>query len=140
MLAQLLTIAQHHHQAGRLTEAAQTCRQALALSPPPGTLQVIGQVAVQAGDWDLAADAFGTLLNTRPGDPDILLEYGIARRHQGRLEAASEAYRRALDLDPGMVEAWLNLGHALLGLRNPAEAAGAFAIATSIAPDLATTH
>ena len=30
MLAQLLTIAQHHHQAGRLTEAAHACRQALA--------------------------------------------------------------------------------------------------------------
>ena len=59
MLAHLLTIAQHHHQAGRLTEAADACRQALALAPPPGTLQVIGQVGVQAGDWDLAAAACG---------------------------------------------------------------------------------
>jgi protein O-GlcNAc transferase len=140
MLAQLLTIAQHHHQAGRLTEAAQACRQALALAPPPGTLQVIGQVGAQAGDWDLAADAFAAMLTATPDDPDIWLEYGIARRHQGQPDSAAEAYRRAIDMDPAMVEAWLNLGHVLLAQRNPAEAAAAFATAAAIAPDRPASH
>lgn len=76
MLADLLKTAQHHHEAGRLAEAARACRQALDLAPPAGTLLVIGQVGAQAGDWDLAADAFGALLLVRPDDPDILLEYG----------------------------------------------------------------
>ena len=41
MLAQLLTIAQHHHQAGRLTEAAHACP--------------------QSGDWtvEIASDGLG---------------------------------------------------------------------------------
>ncbi|MGF7210949.1 putative O-linked N-acetylglucosamine transferase (SPINDLY family) [Skermanella aerolata] len=140
MLAQLLTIAQHHHQAGRLDEAALACRQALDFSPSPSALQVIGQVGVQAGDWDLAADAFGALMGVRPDDPDIVLEYGIACRHRGRLEEAADAYRRAIDLDPSMVEAWVNLGHVLMSGRDAAGAAGAFAAAASMAPDLAATH
>ena len=36
-------------------------RQALDFSPSPGALQVIGQVGVQAEDWDLAAEAFAAL-------------------------------------------------------------------------------
>ncbi|UEM04243.1 tetratricopeptide repeat protein [Skermanella rosea] len=140
MLAELLKTAQHHHEAGRLAEAARACRQAMALAPPAGTLLVIGQVGAQAGDWDLAADAFGLLVAARPWDPDILLEYGIARRHQGRPDAAAEAYRRAIGLDPGMIEAWLNLGHALLEQGNPAEAAGAFGTAAALAPDQPPTH
>ncbi|WP_192499115.1 tetratricopeptide repeat protein [Skermanella pratensis] len=140
MLAELLKTAQHHHEAGRLAEAARACRQALGLAPPAGPLLVIGQVGAQAGDWDLAADAFGALLAMRPDDPDILLEYGIARRHQGRPDAAAEAYRRAIGLDPGMIEAWLNLGHALLEQGNPAEAAEAFGTAAALDPDRPPVH
>jgi tetratricopeptide (TPR) repeat protein len=39
---------------------------------------------------------------------------GLAHTERGRMLAAEEAYRRAVELDPGLVQAWVNLGGALL--------------------------
>ena len=39
---------------------------------------------------------------------------GLAHTERGRMIAAEKAYRRALELDPGLVQAWVNLGGALL--------------------------
>jgi tetratricopeptide (TPR) repeat protein len=39
---------------------------------------------------------------------------GLAYTQRGMMESAQAAYRRSLDLDPDMVEAWVNLGGVLL--------------------------
>ena len=39
---------------------------------------------------------------------------GLAHTERGRMNHAEKAYRRALELDPGLVQAWVNLGGALL--------------------------
>ena len=39
---------------------------------------------------------------------------GLAHTERGRMIAAEKAYRRALELDPELVQAWVNLGGALL--------------------------
>jgi len=39
---------------------------------------------------------------------------GLAHTERGRMMAAEEAYRRAVELDPELVQGWVNLGGALL--------------------------
>jgi tetratricopeptide (TPR) repeat protein len=39
---------------------------------------------------------------------------GLAYTQQGLMTSAEKAYRKALDLDPDLIEAWVNLGGTLL--------------------------
>jgi tetratricopeptide (TPR) repeat protein len=39
---------------------------------------------------------------------------GLAYTHKGRMSSAETFYRKALELDPGLVEGWVNLGGTLL--------------------------
>jgi len=39
---------------------------------------------------------------------------GLAHTERGRMMNAEKAYRRAVELDPDLVQAWVNLGGALL--------------------------
>lgn len=61
--------------------------------------------------------------------PDGPLTYlgGLAARYAGDEGAAERRYRRALDLDPTLVEAWYDLGELLLASGRLDEAQAAFA-------------
>jgi tetratricopeptide (TPR) repeat protein len=39
---------------------------------------------------------------------------GLAYTQKGRMNSAEDSYRKALEIDPGLIEAWVNLGGALL--------------------------
>lgn len=60
--------------------------------------------------------------------PDGPLTYlgGLAARYAGDEQAAERRYRRALDLDPTLVEAWYDLGELLLASGRLDDAGAAF--------------
>jgi tetratricopeptide (TPR) repeat protein len=69
----------------------------------------LGICLYKAGKFDEAAEAFATSARGRPADAGIRLFTGNALAHAGHLEAAIEAYREALSVDPGLGDARGNL-------------------------------
>jgi len=49
-----------------------------------------------------------------PASAPAHFNLGLAYTNLGRVDRAKDAYRKALELDPDLVEAWVNLGGALL--------------------------
>jgi tetratricopeptide (TPR) repeat protein len=50
----------------------------------------------------------------RPDSAAAQYNLGLALGRRGLVDRAEKAYRRALELDPDLVEAWVNLGGVLL--------------------------
>ncbi len=115
----------------------------------PGTDRPLSQLKIivehreallaELGGLLLAPD--GQLLlnfaSPRPGEPATplraacataaeLLEQGRLLEDREQLTAAAEAYRRALELEPGRAEAHFNLGNVLRDLGRPGEAEQSF--------------
>lgn len=79
----------------------------------------LGDAARAVGDWPGAARHYGQHVFKRPGDVAIIVQWGHALKHSGRLEDALAAYRQGLALTPDDADLWLSMGHArkLLGDR-----------------------
>ena len=72
--------------------------------------------------------------------PTQLFEDALIRHKSGDLRQAARLYRLALCLDPAMVTAFANLGHAMQGLGRHGDAIAAIGNAVRIAPDNAELH
>jgi tetratricopeptide (TPR) repeat protein len=90
--------------------------------------------AAKAGDWPLAAGRWAKVVRAAPDTPRAWVQYGHALKESGRLQAAFEAYLRALRLDPGRGDAHLQIGHALKLLDRGEEAERAYARAFALSP------
>ncbi|MBN8897930.1 MAG: tetratricopeptide repeat protein, partial [Rhodospirillales bacterium] len=97
----------------------------------PDALHLLAMLELRGND---CPRALGLLDQARP-TPDILTDRGVILRMLGRLDAAEASYRAALDLAPGHVHAWGNLGNLLLDGRRLSEAEAAFDAALTAAPD-----
>lgn len=72
-------------------------------------LSWLGYEASQKGDWRLARDIYAGLLAEAPGQADGWLNLGVALEKTGDPDAAEAHYRRALELDPSLLQGYLNL-------------------------------
>jgi Flp pilus assembly protein TadD len=61
-------------------------------------------------EWDEAAEELELLTVARPKLPGPWINLGIVRNMQGDSNAAERAFKRALEADAGMAEAWNQLG------------------------------
>lgn len=68
------------------------------------------------------------------------LALGNALGRQGRLDEAAQRFREAVDLDPGLAEAFNNLGGALLSQGRLEESARSFEKAVALEPGNAAVH
>src|SRR5271166_921108 len=75
--------------------------------------------ARDARQWERAAQLYRKALDRNRRNPPIWVQYGHALKESGELKdpgklaQAELAYRRALSLDPGGADAYLQLGHVL---------------------------
>lgn len=107
-----------------------TLREQGASGPEVDLLQARAQR--EAGLLDAAEAQVDALLERHPRDPEAWSERGqldMARRDPG---AASEAFRRAAELDGSRSEHWNNLGFSLLAAGRPQEARDALRIAQGL--------
>jgi len=73
-----------------------------------------GQALAARNDWQGAALAYASATQAAPQDSLYWLNLALAERHAGRVEAAIEAARRCLKLDPDQTLALRLLGECLL--------------------------
>lgn len=103
-----------HHKAGRGEEAEKVYRAVLAKVPnQPDALNLLGVLAMEAGNHEAAFDFLERAVAARPKDPVVLNNYGNALSLVRRFEDAIEHLERALAIKPDMADAWLNLGRTL---------------------------
>ncbi|WP_375259287.1 tetratricopeptide repeat protein [Citreimonas sp.] len=87
---------------------------------------VVGHRLMQAGEYQLALDAFTRAAGQQGLTAEVLVALGTANLALGRLNQAEDLLRRATREDAEWPEAWNNLGVVLIERGQTAEAAAVF--------------
>ena len=134
-IAELLDQAVSHGQAGRMKKALDLAREVLASDPNHRqALSVAGAAAFQLGLFAEALPHVEKFAEASLEDAEAHYNLGVVLQALTRLEEATVAFRRAIDLKPDYFEAYNNLGGALLKLSRLEAAADACRSAISISP------
>jgi Flp pilus assembly protein TadD len=111
---EVITIARHHHQAGRLADAEAVYRRVLETQPDhPDALHLLGLIAHQTGRYEVAVEWIEKAVGIQPSNADFLNHLGEAHRSLGRFREAESWIRRALAVEPGHALAHNNLAVTL---------------------------
>jgi glycosyltransferase involved in cell wall biosynthesis len=86
-------------------------------------------------DWPKAMKLYRAVLDRKPGDAAIWVQYGHALKESGSLRESEEAYRRSISLDPAVADTYLQLGHAQKLLGNLVQAHGSYEAARKLEPN-----
>ncbi|MDU8910366.1 tetratricopeptide repeat protein [Aestuariicoccus sp. MJ-SS9] len=87
---------------------------------------LVGHRLMQAGEYELALEAFQRAAATQGLTGEILTAMGSANLALGRLNQSEALLRRAVKVEADWPEAWNNLGVVLMESGQEAEAAGVF--------------
>jgi tetratricopeptide (TPR) repeat protein len=130
-----------HFEAGRLTEAGEACRQILDAEPCHAeALHLLGVLAHQAGQNEVAAERLGRAVRLCPDNAGFRYNLGVAQQMLGRHKESTDSYREALRLHPRYADAHHNLGFGLVQQGNPRDAETHFRNAVRLNPDHAEAH
>ena len=134
-------LALQHHRAGRLQQAEAIYRQILESHPShPDALHLLGVIAHQVGQHDLAIRYIKQAIAQNPVDAKFHNNIGGAYRAQGKWEEAETHYRQALALKPAYAEAFNNLGITLKAQGKLEEAVVHYRQALAHMPDYAEAY
>jgi tetratricopeptide (TPR) repeat protein len=99
---------------GRLDDAAKAWRDAIALDPgQPESHHKLGLLLVELKRFDEAISCHDRSIALQPDNAVFHCARGSALSGKHDAAAAAESFRRAADLRPDFVEAWIGLGWAL---------------------------
>jgi predicted Zn-dependent protease len=94
--------------------AAQQAREILSVSPGhPLAALILGAAQRRAGRALAALEVLEPLATEQPNAPSVHLELGIARSEAGHKREGAAALRRAVQLQPGSMDAWRLLADTL---------------------------
>jgi len=111
LFEQKFQTAVRHFQSGQLEEAQVVGSQLLQQSPTaPGVLQLLGEIAIQRGDGELAEALFRRAVDSAPRDPQARYRLGNVSLTLRRIDAAVRHYRQAIQLKPDYWQCHVNLG------------------------------
>lgn len=103
------------HKMGNLLDASDAYRKTLTLNPGFARAWVrLGHIGLLRERFAEALACYAYAASIAPDDPEARCGYGTALSVFDSLESAETEFRRALDLDPAMVEAEMALGMVLL--------------------------
>jgi predicted TPR repeat methyltransferase len=126
------------YERGRLAEAEEECRKALALYPgQPELSHLFGLVALQSGQAQAAFDALSVAARAAPANAIAHNHLGVACLALKRSQDALACFRQACVLDPQRQEIHNNLGICLKDLGELTEAEAAYREALRLNPDYA---
>jgi choline-sulfatase len=99
--------------------ARQALEKVLALDPKsPTALRQLGELELQAGDYEKAATHLKAAHTVRPDDATVALELGQALEKTGDYPGARDALETALQASPGQLDARVLLGNVYLALKD----------------------
>lgn len=140
-VAQALTLALDYFQAGKMPESERTCRQVLTAVPDNAeACHLLGLIAREVGQSDLAIQWLNKAITLRPGVPDMYNNLGTVFLGLGQLAAAEECFSKATALQPDFVEALYNRGIAVKERGDLDAAARIFRQAIALRPDYVDAH
>lgn len=87
---------------------------------------LVGHRLMDAGEYDLAIDAYSRAALSHGMTAEVLAGIGTANLRLGRLQTAERLLRKALEKDETAPEIWNNLGVVLMELGKTAEAEQVF--------------
>lgn len=138
---QALQLAFAHHRAGRVAEAAELYRLALAGDPRQADAwHQLGIIALTSGKGAEAADAIAKAVALRPAEANYHANLGIAFSLLGRPEDAAASFRRALALQPALAHIHSALGDVLCALGRTDEATACYRRSIELQPNAAGPH
>jgi TolB-like protein/Flp pilus assembly protein TadD/DNA-binding winged helix-turn-helix (wHTH) protein len=121
-----------------LTAANTVCRKALELDPSlVETEKALASMAVVAGKFDAAVEAYRGLLGRNPQDADAHIGLGDALEGLGRSAEAEASYRRAIAVEPAYWGAHAALEQVRRERGKMVEATAALRKVTELAPSSA---
>jgi tetratricopeptide (TPR) repeat protein len=140
-IAEALTIAIRHHQAGRLQAAEQIYRQILAVEPNQADAwHWLGVVNAQSGNHQRAIECIHRALAVKPDWAEAEASLGNVLREQGKLDEAVAVLQRALARKPDFALAHNNLGVAFKHQGKRQEAVACYRRALELKPGFAEAH
>lgn len=114
--------ALQHHNLGQFAEAESLYRSVLAsISNHPDALHLLGMLEHQRGNTDIAFGLITRAVQQRPSAP-MHCNLGLVLLAQNKAAMALDEFRRAIELDPGYITAYINMGAALKNLQRGEEA------------------
>jgi protein O-GlcNAc transferase len=132
------SLALEYQRASRLVEAEALHRQVIGIEPNHfGSLYLLGILALQRGQNDVAIDFIGRALSIRPDYAEAHNNLANAFKSKGELVGAITHYERALALNPDYPEAHNNLGTALKARGELIRAVASYERALALKPDYA---
>jgi Flp pilus assembly protein TadD len=109
-ISEALSIAIAHQRAGRLDLAEGICRRIIEAAPDHAdALHFAGLIAYQQGRYEEAVKRIVGAINVDGRQPGFHSNLGEAYRALGRLDEAVACYRRAIELNPALPQAYNNL-------------------------------
>lgn len=113
-LRNTLQVAHAHHQRGNAVQAEAVCHQIIQVLPhQPDAWHLLGIIALQQGDFELAMQQLQHALQSQQNNPELLGNLAYACHERGDVEQARRYYHKALALAPYYANALFNQ-HALL--------------------------
>jgi tetratricopeptide (TPR) repeat protein len=128
-------------QQGLLEEAKILCEDVLKEHPDHfDCLHLLGQIALQRGDYYEAAKLISRAIDIYPKNPAFFYHLGIALHELEELDGAMTAYDLATTLKPDFSEAWFGRGAVLQGLQRFEEAITCYDQSIALKPDYADAY
>jgi predicted Zn-dependent protease len=107
---------------GKAAAALPQVEQLLSREPRnPGYRNLKAAVLANLGDYTGSAQLYAGVLEDFPNQPKVWMSYGHSLKTGGRLEEAIAAYRRAIEMQPHLGEAYWSLANLKTFRFTPAE-------------------
>ncbi|NQV82788.1 MAG: tetratricopeptide repeat protein [Rhodospirillales bacterium] len=131
-----LALGAQYHNSGNLSQAEGIYRQVLQTDPKqPDALQLLGVIALQRDNNELAVDLLTRSLAIESGFANVHASLGLALKRTGKIDEAIASFDTAITIDPNNVEAHLNLGFLFKDTGNPEAAVESLRAALALDPE-----
>lgn len=119
----LIESALKHFTEGKPEEAEAICQQALTAEPQqPDALRLLGVIAVQRGNHDLAFDFLNQAIAAKADFAEAHYDLAFLYQIVGRADEALASFRRTVELQPNFAHGWFALGNLQIQLGQNVEA------------------